>query len=66
MSKLEFFVVLFPVGNLNNILIPDTSSFLKGTLDLCELMRWVGFWLYIWLVGLGYLKGVTGGQLHHQ
>ena len=42
MSKLEIFLVLFPVGLLNTILIPETNKFLKYPLDLGEFMRWVG------------------------
>ena len=48
MSKLDLFLVLFRVGYLNTILIPETNKVLNDPLDLGELMRWVGCWLYIY------------------
>ena len=47
MSKLELFLVFFPVGYLDTILILETNEVLKGPLDLGEFMRWVSFWLYM-------------------
>ena len=45
--KIELFLVFLPVGYLNSILITDTNKVLNNPLDLAELMRWVGFWIYI-------------------
>ena len=42
MINLELFLVLFPVGCLDTILIPEVKMFLKGPLDLGQFMRWVG------------------------
>ena len=47
MSKLETFLVLFPVGHLNTILIPATNKVLNDPLDHGEFTRWVGYWLYM-------------------
>ena len=38
MSKLELFLVLFPVGYLNTTLIPETNKVLNDPLDLVESM----------------------------
>ena len=45
--KLDILLVLFLVGYLNIILIPEATKVLKDTLDLSELIRWVGCWLYM-------------------
>ena len=39
MSKLDLFLVFFPVGYLNTTLVPETSKVLKCPLDLDEFMR---------------------------
>ena len=46
-SKLEIFLVLFPVVYLNIILIPDTNNVLKYPLDLGEFMMWFSCLLYM-------------------
>ena len=45
--KIELSLVLFTVGYLDTILILETNEVLKGPLELGELMRWFGFWLYV-------------------
>ena len=46
-SKLDILLVLFPIGYINTILVPETNKVFKGPLDLGYFMRWVGCWLYI-------------------
>ena len=40
--KIYLFLVLFPVGYLNIILIPEINKVLKDPLELGEFIRWVG------------------------
>ena len=40
--KIYLFLVLFLVGYLNIILIPEINKVLKDTLELGEFIRWVG------------------------
>ena len=47
MSKLELFLVFFPFGYLNTILIPKTNKILNDPLDLGEFMRCVDCWFYM-------------------
>ena len=47
MIKLQLFLVLFPVGYIDTILIPETSKVLNDTLDLGGFINLVGCWFYM-------------------
>ena len=47
MTKLELFLVLFPVEYLSTVLIPETNKDLDQPMDLGEFIRWLGCWLYM-------------------
>ncbi len=47
MSKLDLFMILFPVKYLKEVLIPETNKKLDVPLDLQEFIKWVGCWLYM-------------------
>ena len=47
MTKLELFLILFPVDYLKEIFIPETNKLLKHPMDLGEIIWWLGCWLYM-------------------
>ena len=47
MTKLELFLILFPVEYIKEILIPKTNSLMKHTMDLGEFIWWLGCWFYM-------------------
>jgi hypothetical protein len=47
MSKLDLFMILFPVKYLKEVLIPETNKGLDVSLDMQEFIKWVGCWLYM-------------------
>ena len=42
MTNLEFFLILFPVDYLKEILIPEINKLLKHPMELGEFIRWLG------------------------
>ena len=46
-TKLELFLVLFPVEYLLTVIIPETNKDLNHPMDLGEFIRWLGFWFYM-------------------
>ena len=42
MTKLDQFLILFPVDYLTEILIPKTIKLLKNPMDLGESIWWIG------------------------
>ena len=47
MTRLELLLILFPVGYLKEILIPEMNKLLKYLIDLGEFIRWLVYWLYM-------------------
>ena len=47
MTKLEFFLILFSIEYLKEILIPETNKLLKHPMDPGEFIRWLGCWFYM-------------------
>lgn len=47
MSKLDLFLVLFPLEYLKTVVIPETNKQLTSPIDLCELLRFIGCWFYM-------------------
>ena len=45
--NIDLFLILFPVGYLNTILIPEINKVFEYTLDPGELMRWVYCLFYV-------------------
>ena len=52
MTKMELFLILFPVDYLKEVLIPETNKLLKHPMYLGEFIRWLGCWFYMgfWVV----------------
>ena len=47
MTKLELFIILFPVEYLKEIFIPEMNNLLKHPMYPGEFIRWLGCWLYM-------------------
>ena len=47
MTKLELFLILFPVDYLKEILTPKMNKILKHPMELGEFIWWMGCWLYM-------------------
>ena len=47
MTKLELFLILFPVDYLKEILTPKMNKILKHPMELGEFIWWMGRWLYM-------------------
>jgi hypothetical protein len=47
MSKLELFLILFPLDYLLEVLIPETNKQLDAPMDCGEFIRWIGCWFYM-------------------
>ena len=47
MTKLELFLILFPVDYLKEILITEMNKLLKHPMELGYFIRWVVYWLYM-------------------
>ena len=45
MTKLELFLILFPVDHLKEVLVPETNKLLKHPTYLGEFIRWLRCWL---------------------
>ena len=62
MTKLELFLVLFPVEYLSTVLIPETNKELDQPMDIGEFIRWLGCWFYMacW-VGI-YRRSILVGR----
>ena len=47
MTKLELFLILFPVDYLKEILFPESNKLLKHPMELGEFIRCLGCWFYM-------------------
>ena len=47
MTKLELFLILFPVDYLKMILIPKTNKLIKHAMDLGAFIMWLGCCFYM-------------------
>ena len=47
MTKLELFLILFPVNYIKEILIPEINKLLEHPMELGEFIRWLGCWFYM-------------------
>ena len=47
MTKLELFLILFPVDYLKEILNPEINNVLKQPMELGEYIRWLGCWFFM-------------------
>ena len=59
-SKLELFLILFPVEYLEEIFIPETNRKLSYPMDFGGYILLIGYWV-ICHCGLGLIKVATGG-----
>ena len=46
-KNLELFLILLPVDNLKEILIPENNKLLKHPMESGEFIRWLGCWFYM-------------------
>ena len=54
MTKLELFLILFPVDYIKGILTPKIYKLLKHPMDPGEFIWWLGCWFY-----MGCWVGIT-------
>jgi len=47
MSKLDLFLMMFPVGFLVDTVIVKANEVLDKPMDLSEMVRWIGCWFYM-------------------
>ena len=47
MTKLEIFLILFPVDYLKEVVIPETNKLFKHPMYRGEFIQWLGCWLYM-------------------